>query len=158
MNAVLGGQTNKKILKQLSTTFIDYPRPSSGTRVIHHRSISSITAVRTTPPAADILSALDEQIRAVNAALELVGKRQSILGKAMERCDTLRVDVSAEEVGKKKGGKAVDDRACGWVRRLIWSDEDVQTWVHVDGAAAEEDMLEGETCMLLRKRCDRHGG
>ncbi|WWD19205.1 hypothetical protein CI109_103663 [Kwoniella shandongensis] len=166
-HSVISGMTNKNTLKQLAKTFIAYPQPDLGVVVVHHDTSTSKTAkLEATDTEASQLALVQKQIEEVQRAMDVVRKRQAILEAAIERCETLApVQPTGEEdededQGKTKGkgkkgrsggggaGKG-EDEPCGWDRRLVSSDEEVE------GMA---DDVEGQPCMVGRRKCDRHQG
>ena len=144
--------TNKKLLKQLSSVFVGLPAPKSNVSVTHHfdTHLTTSTTEQTT-------ASLSEQISAINRALSDVTRRQEILQHTITRCETLILPAASEaEVGDKKSKKRPgggDDRPCGWDKKLVWTDEEVEQW-----RPDEDDGMDGEACMAPKRRCDRHQG
>ncbi len=147
--------TNKKTLKQLAGAFISYPPPTANITIEHHLPRSSETVISSNT---DLLEILQRQIDATNSAIEIITKRQRVLQQAIARCEAVTVptipangDGVASKSTKSKGARpGIDDRACGWERRLIWDDQEVQAW--------EGDPGDEGGCTMPRRRCDRHQG
>jgi COMPASS component SPP1 len=103
-----------------------------------------------------LITAVQDQISATSAALEVLRKRQHILQIAIDRAEVLEpIIVQPEEgrsgKGRRKGGNGpTEDKQCGWDPRLIWEDEAVQSWM--------EGQDEEEICGLAKRRCDKHQG
>jgi len=144
--------TNKKTLKALSTSFVNFPKPVP-VQIIHH---ADIHATPVEDQSQRLLTAVQEQLSAASAALDIVRKRQQILQIAIDRAEMLApITVQPEEgrsgKGRRKGGGGpTEDKQCGWDPRLIWDDEAVQSWV--------EGQDGGEICGLAKRRCDKHQG
>lgn len=165
---MLESTNDKKVLTQLAEDFSTYPRPSEDIHITNHRRLphSSVLDSKASTNALDVIIA---QYAKIQLTIEVLGKRQAILRKAIERCESLP-DVTANGIeveqeaddgrSKKKTKKAPiskgDDRPCGWDRRLIWDDEQVRDWMgDVDG---DGEVDEDSVCRLARRRCDRHQG
>ncbi|WVR09469.1 hypothetical protein IAU60_006536 [Kwoniella sp. DSM 27419] len=187
-HSLVASMSNKKTLKQLAKTFIQYPPPSLGITVTQHGADPSTQGSKSlgSHSKATRLSSVQAQIEQVEIAVDLVKARQEILRQAIERCEALHpvanaLDEEAEEVSKKskkkKGSSGPkEDRPCGWVRRLIADDGEVQRWIvttaargtrQLDESPHEQDGTHGieadeigdqDYCLNGRKRCDRHQG
>jgi hypothetical protein len=156
MHGILGSQTNKKIVKQLASSYVGYPRPIVGVEVVHH-VISPNSNTGPDPNPASIIDLLGSQITSVTSAIAMMQRRQQILQYAITSCEDLKADLGVEEPKKKPGKAVVDDRACGWVESLIWDDRLVEEYDRTE--RAENGIDDGAmACLTLRKRCDRHGG
>ncbi|ORY35641.1 hypothetical protein BCR39DRAFT_555779 [Naematelia encephala] len=158
--ALVEGLGNKKTVASLSNTFCNYPRPSH-VRVVHHLPPSSPTVQSDN----HLLAVIQNQLGVAQRSLELVRKRQNLLRQVIARCLALQeVAVNGDEgdedkprKGKKEGKRqGVEDKPCGWDRRLIWSDEEVQDWDGMDDAVDAE--LNDLVCKRGKRRCDRHQG
>jgi COMPASS component SPP1 len=153
MKAFTDSITNKKTMKQLSTSFVSYPKPAAAT--IHHHSVASPAAASNSTQ--ELINTIQAQLVSTRAALDVVLKRQQILQAATDRADSLPpIVVQAEETRsskskRKAGGGPTEDKQCAWDARLIWDDQDVLAW---DGNEREDR----EICGLPKRKCDRHQG
>jgi COMPASS component SPP1 len=145
------------LLKQLASVLTVLPAPHK-TQVIRHMVIEPPQQSSSYTDA--LLASLDAQLERTDEAIDLLNKRQSILDAALRRYEELvqtGTEIHREEVevkGKKKQkSKTTEDKPCGWDRRLIWDDEEVEAW---DRAGAGEE--EVEVCTLGKRKCDRHSG
>lgn len=174
---------NKKQLKQLASALAKYPSPPPDIRIVEHYSVNTTTAVSAIASSSDLALDLEKRVSATRASISVLEKRLVILAQAIEQCDALRpinTAAGADESGKSKKRKTGggEDRPCGWVECLIWSDEAVAAWeagmpLSVKGpngavptdavGGGDVEMQEAEEagvgyCMMPRKRCDRHSG
>jgi hypothetical protein len=151
--------TNKKTLKAIATSFSSYPKPVS-VDIIHHID----TAKQVAPEAkADdhtqqMIAAVQAQITATTAALEIVKKRQQILQTVIDKAEGLApIIVQPEErsgKGRRKGGGGpTEDKQCGWDPKLLWDDEEVSKWTE-----NQEEQGDEQNCGLAKRRCDKHSG
>ena len=145
---------NKKTIKQLAGALIAYPPPAASINIINH-IVSPNPAL--SAPSPDLISILQHQIQTTEAAIGVIQKRQRILQQAIKHCEDLTatvMTVNGDDGTSKKMIKGTnsnaDNRPCGWEKRLIWDDQEIESW---DG-----EEVEGESCLLPRRRCDRHQG
>lgn len=156
---------SNKLLKQMTTAFVGLPRPQSRFKTTHHVANVPTTDLN------DDHAPLQAQLEVVDAALQLLSKRQRIFEQAMAQCEPtggVQANPAAAKSSTKKKGStrpSTDDRPCGWTERLIWSDEEVSAWdgsppdVEVPGEeGGEVDLQRGDYCHNPRRRCDRHQG
>jgi hypothetical protein len=136
----------------LSTSFGSFPKPVP-VQVIHHGTKLPVT--QTDDHTQRLISAIQQQSTVTATALEIVRKRQQILEIAIDRAESLphiivQVEESRSKSKRKGGGGPIEDKQCAWDPRLIWDDEEVQSWM--DG---EEEV---QICGLGKRRCDKHSG
>lgn len=137
----------------MSTSFGSFPKPVT-VQVIHHGDSAPIS--QRDDHTQQLISAVQQQLQATATALEIVRKRQQILQIAIERAESLppiivQVEERSGKSKRKGGGGPTEDKQCAWDPRLIWDDEEVNTWVE-----GQED--EVEICALGKRRCDKHSG
>lgn len=143
-------QASNKLLKQLSSAFIGLPKPVLGITTTSHQPIASA-------PVSDTLASVQNQIKRVENAIEILNKRLKLLENAMTTCENLALvplhTTSTANPKKKKGAQRSggEDRPCGWTERIIWDDEAVSSVLPGDETV-------GEVCLNPRRRCDRHQG
>lgn len=157
MKAFADSISNKKTLKQISTTFTGYPKPAP-VQIIHHATIDPAVANATTQ-ADQLMVAVQSQMKALTSALDVVRKRQDILRRAIEHAESLApIAIPVEETRaskskRKGGGGPTEDKQCAWDPRLSWTDQQVMA---EGGTVGREDDL--AVCELAKRRCDKHSG
>lgn len=153
--------TNKKTLKQITTAFTGYPKPTP-VQIIHHATID----LRVNPPTAtleyEVLSAVHTQMEAISSALEIVRKRQEILQQSINHAESLgpvvvpAVEETRSSKSKRKSTGPTEDKQCAWDPRLIWSDD--ETKMADIGGLQVENQVDVGVCESGKRRCDKHSG
>ncbi|KIR68026.1 hypothetical protein I314_01518 [Cryptococcus bacillisporus CA1873] len=163
--AMLGAITNKTAIKQLSKALTSFPRPKLGVTVEHHMPAKSETSIFSVYDDTQTqLLTLRKRQEAAQKAILRIQKRQALLHIAVDRCEQLppiaptETEESQQKGKKRKAGRPIDDRPCGWEASLIAEDEEVEELVKGEGEEMEVVAGEREVCMLPRRKCDRHQG
>ena len=163
MAAQVGPTTNKKILRKIISYFVGLPAPQPTFTTVDHSSDDSPDRNLRSAVDTSRIWSLQAQIAAVETALAVNAKRRAILQSAIARCETSvlsSIPVPNSEMQDKKSKKRSgggDDRPCGWVPKLAFSDVDIQAY-NAASSSGTEDEFEAEACMLPKRRCDRHQG